>query len=145
MSEDTRQTLEAYLEDLVSRGPYKRHFSDGVVMDMVGQDQRFEGPDAVEQMIDYMHRQAVDARREKRTRSSGMIRPPWSSISSASTPASSPVWRPRVGRSGFRTACGVRPGRREDHGVTPLHPMDVLMQQLGVAPAPEQSEEASPT
>jgi len=42
--EDTRRAMEAYVEDLLQRGPYKRHFSDDVVLSMVGTDQATEGP-----------------------------------------------------------------------------------------------------
>ena len=65
--ENTRRLMEAYLEDLRGRGPYKRHFSEDVAFAVVGTDIEATGPDAVEQMIDYFHREAFDARPEVRT------------------------------------------------------------------------------
>jgi predicted ester cyclase len=56
--------MEAYLEDLVGGGPYKRHFADDVVVALVGSDQGAEGPDDVEAWIDYLHREAFEARPE---------------------------------------------------------------------------------
>ena len=68
MSEEkTRRLMEAYLEDLRGRGPYKRHFSEDVAFAIVGTDIEATGPDAVEQTIDYFHREAFDARPEVRT------------------------------------------------------------------------------
>lgn len=43
--EDTRREMDAYGGDLLERGPYKRRFSDEVVLSMVGTDQVTEGPD----------------------------------------------------------------------------------------------------
>jgi predicted ester cyclase len=62
--ESTQRTMEAYLEDLVGGGPYKRHFSDDVVVALVGTDQGAEGPDAAEAWINYLHQQAFEARPE---------------------------------------------------------------------------------
>ena len=62
--ENTQQTMEAYIEDLVGGGPYKRHFADDVVVALVGTDQGAEGPDAAEAWIDYLHQQAFEARPE---------------------------------------------------------------------------------
>src|SRR3712207_1111849 len=62
--ENTQQTMEAYLQDLVGGGPYKRHFADDVVVALVGTDQGAEGPDAAEAWINYLHRQAFEARPE---------------------------------------------------------------------------------
>jgi len=56
--------MESYLEDLVGRGPYKRHFADDVVVSLVGTDQGAEGPDAAEAWINYLHQQAFEARPE---------------------------------------------------------------------------------
>ncbi len=62
--ENTQQTMEAYLQDLVGGGPYKRHFADDVVVALVGTDQGAEGPDAAEAWINYLHQQAFEARPE---------------------------------------------------------------------------------
>ncbi len=45
--EVAQRTMEAYVEDLLG-GPYKRHFSDDVVVSLVGTDQGAEGPDEAE-------------------------------------------------------------------------------------------------
>ncbi len=62
--EDTRRAMEAYVGDLLQRGPYKRHFSDDVVVTLVGTDQGAQGPDDAEAWIDYLHTQAFKARPE---------------------------------------------------------------------------------
>ena len=62
--EITQQTMEAYLEDLVGGGPYKRHFTEDVVVALVGYDQGAEGPDDAEAWIDFLHREAFEARPE---------------------------------------------------------------------------------
>ena len=62
--ENTQQTMDAYLEELVAGGPYKRHFADDVVVALVGTDQGAEGPDAAEGWINYLHQQAFEARPE---------------------------------------------------------------------------------
>jgi hypothetical protein len=61
--EDTRQAMDAYIEDLLQRGPYKWHFSEDVVFSMVGTDQETEGPDDTEAFIDYLHTVAFEATR----------------------------------------------------------------------------------
>ena len=62
--EDTRRTMDAYVEDLLNGGPYKRHFSDDVVVSLVGTDQGAEGADEAEGWIDYLHTEAFEARPE---------------------------------------------------------------------------------
>jgi predicted ester cyclase len=62
--EITQRTMEAYIEGLVGGGPYKRHFSDDVVVALVGTDQGAEGPDAAEAWINHLHQQAFEARPE---------------------------------------------------------------------------------
>jgi predicted ester cyclase len=62
--ENTQRTMEAYAEDLLGGGVYKRHYSDDVVVALVGTDQGAEGPDAAEAWIDYLHREAFEARPE---------------------------------------------------------------------------------
>ncbi len=63
-AESTRRIMEAYFGDLIGRGAYKRHFADDVVITIEGTEQRAEGPDGVEGLIDYFHREAFDARPE---------------------------------------------------------------------------------
>ena len=60
-AEGTRRVMGAYFEDLIGRGAYKRHFADDVVITIEGTEQRAEGPDGVEGLIDYFHREAFDA------------------------------------------------------------------------------------
>ncbi len=55
--------MEAYVQDLLG-GPYKRHFSDDVVVTLVGTDQGAQGPNDAQDWIDYLHTQAFDARPE---------------------------------------------------------------------------------
>jgi predicted ester cyclase len=59
--EDTQRTMSAYVEDLLEGGPYKRHFSEDVVVYLVGTDQGAEGPDGAEGWIDYLHKVAFEA------------------------------------------------------------------------------------
>lgn len=59
---ETGQTMEEYLEDLIQQGPYKRHFSEDVVMTIVTTGKRITGPDAVGQTIGSMHRPVSGAR-----------------------------------------------------------------------------------
>ena len=66
--ENTQRTMEAYLEDLVGGGPYKRHFADDVVVALAGSDQGAEGPDDAEAWIDYLHREAFEAHPELKSR-----------------------------------------------------------------------------
>ena len=62
--EDTQRAMKAYIEDLLEGGPYKRHFTEDVVVSLVGTDQGAEGPDGAEGWIDYLHTQAFEARPE---------------------------------------------------------------------------------
>ncbi len=61
--EVAQRTMEAYVQDLLG-GPYKKHFSDDVVVTLVGTDQGAEGPDEAEAWIDHLHTVAFDARPE---------------------------------------------------------------------------------
>ena len=61
--EVAQRTMEAYVQDLLG-GPYKRHFSDDVVVTLVGTDQGAEGPDEAEAWIDHLHTVAFKARPE---------------------------------------------------------------------------------
>ena len=62
--ENTRRTMNAYVEDLLNGGPYKRHFSDDVVVSLVGTDQGAEGADEAEGWINYLHTEAFEAHPE---------------------------------------------------------------------------------
>ena len=61
--EVARRTMEAYVEDLLG-GPYKRHFSDDVVVTLAGTDQGAEGPEEAEAWIDHLHTVTFRARPE---------------------------------------------------------------------------------
>ena len=61
--EETRRTMEADVQDLLG-GPYKRHFSENVVLSLVGTDQGAQGPGDAEAWRDYLHTQAFEARPE---------------------------------------------------------------------------------
>jgi predicted ester cyclase len=63
-SDEVRATLGAYVDALVARGDFSRFFTDDVEASIVGTPQRATGPDAVEQMIRFMHEVAFDARPE---------------------------------------------------------------------------------
>jgi len=60
----TQHTMEAYADDLIGRGPYERHFAEDVVATIVGTDLEAQGQHATERLIDYLHRDAFDARLE---------------------------------------------------------------------------------
>ena len=114
-------------------------------MEMMGQDQRFEGPDAVEQMIDYMHRQAFEARLEVRSMVVGDGQAA-AEFDFVGRHTGEFAGVPATGREVRVPYCVVYD--LEDGKITALRlyfPMDVPMRQLGVMPAPEQSEETSPT
>jgi hypothetical protein len=52
---DTQQTLDAYFRDLLDRGDYSWHYSDDVVVEVRGTDQRFRGRDAAKNWVDGIH------------------------------------------------------------------------------------------
>jgi len=141
--EDTRRAMETYVEDLLQRGPYKGHFSDDVVLSMVGTDQGAEGPEGVEAWIDYLHREAFEARPELKN----MI------VGDGQAAVEFDFVGKHVGEFGGMAATGreVRVPycmvyELEGEKIKALRgymPMDVLMQQLGGSPSPEQSVEPS--
>ena len=61
---DVREVLNAYVEVLLARGDYARFFSDDVHFEVVGTDQRADGPEATEQAIRFFHEVAFDAQPE---------------------------------------------------------------------------------
>ena len=141
--ETTQRTMEAYLEDLVGGGPYKRHFADDVVVALVGTDQGAEGPDAAEAWINYLHRQAFEARPELKN----MI------IGDDGAAVEVDFVGKHVGEFGGIAATGreVRVPYSvvydlEGEKIKALRiymPTDVLLEQLGATASPEQSVEPS--
>ena len=141
--EDTQRTMSAYIEDLLGGGPYKRHFSEDVIVSLVGTDQGAEGPDGAEGWIDYLHKEAFEARPELRS----MI------VSDGQAAAEFDFVGKHVGEFGGMAAtgrevrvpyCMVYELEGEKIGALRGYmPMDVLMRQLGGSPSPEQSVEPS--
>ena len=139
--EDTQRAMETYVEDLLQRGPYKRHFSDDVVLSMVGTDQETEGPDDTEAFIDYLHTVAFEANPELKN----MI------VGDGQAAAEFDFVGKHVGEFGGIAATGreVRVPycmvyELEGEKIKALRgymPMDVLVQQLGGVSSPEQSVE----
>ncbi len=143
MSEEgTGRVMEAYLEDLRGRGPYKRHFSDDVVFTMVGTDIEATGPDAVEQTIDYFHREAFEARAQVRTlvvandRAAAELDFVGEHTGEFSGVAA-------TGREVSVPYCAVYDLEGAKIKALRLYfPMDVLLRQLGAVPSPMRSQEA---
>ena len=141
--EDTRRTMDAYIEELLEGGPYKRHFSDDVVLSMVGTDQGAEGPDATEGWINYLHTVAFEASPELKN----MI------VGDTQAVGESDFVGKHVGEFGGIAATGreVRVPycmvyELEGEKIRALRgymPMDVLLQQIGGVSSPEQSVESS--
>jgi predicted ester cyclase len=141
--EITQRTMEAYIEDLVGGGPYKRHFSDDVVMALVGTDQGAEGPDAAEVWINHLHQQAFEARPELKN----------IFVAEGKAAAELDFVGKHVGEFGGIAATGneVRVPYcviydLEGEKIKALRiylPMDVLVGQLGATASPEQSVEPS--
>jgi predicted ester cyclase len=141
--ETTQQTMQAYIEDLVGGGPYKRHFAEDVVVALVGSDQSAEGPDDAEAWIDYLHREAFEARPELKN------------MFCADGKATVEVdfVAKHVGEFGGMAATGreVRVPYSvvydlEGEKIRALRiymPMDVMMEQLGAPVSSEQSVETS--
>jgi steroid delta-isomerase-like uncharacterized protein len=63
-TQQTHDTMEAYLRALVHRGPFATYFADDVTCALVGAGQDVHGRAAVEGFIRYFHEQAFDARVE---------------------------------------------------------------------------------
>jgi predicted ester cyclase len=131
--EDTRRTMESYVQDLLG-GPYKRHFSDDVVVSLVGTDQGAQGPDDAEAWIDYLHKQAFDARPELKS----MI------VADGQAAAEFDFVGEHVGEFGGIAATGrevrvpysvVYDLQGEKIGAVRIYlSMEILMQQIGGAP-----------
>jgi predicted ester cyclase len=141
--ESTQRTMEAYLEDLVGGGPYKRHFADDVVVALVGSDQSAEGPDDAEAWIDYLHREAFEARPELKN----MF------CADGNATAEADFVAKHIGEFGGMAATGreVRVPYSvvydvEGEKIKALRiymPMDIMMEQLGAPVSSEQSVETS--
>jgi predicted ester cyclase len=141
--EETQQAMSAYVDDLLRGGPYKRHFSEDVVLSMVGTDQGAQGPDGVEAWIDYLHREAFEARPELKN----MI------VGDGQAAVEFDFVGKHVGEFGGMAATGreVRVPycmvyELEGEKINALRgymPMDVLMQQLGGTPSSEERVEPS--
>jgi predicted ester cyclase len=56
--------MQSYAEVLLARGDYRRFFADDIRLEVVGTDQRVQGPEAAEQAIRFLHEVAFDARPE---------------------------------------------------------------------------------
>ena len=52
---DTQQTMDAYFRDLLNRGDYSRHYSDDVVVEVRGTDQRYRGREAAKNWVEGIH------------------------------------------------------------------------------------------
>jgi hypothetical protein len=52
---DTQQTMDAYFRDLLNHGDYSRHYSDDVVVEVRGTDQRYRGRDAAKNWVEGIH------------------------------------------------------------------------------------------
>ena len=62
--EQTRATLDGYLEALVARGDYGRYLADDATVVLVGTEHAAQGREATVGLITGMHTQAFDARPE---------------------------------------------------------------------------------
>ena len=141
--DDTQRAMNAYVEDLLEGGPYKRHFSEDVVVSLVGTDQGAEGPDGAEGWIDYLHKVAFEASPELK----GMI------VDDGQAAAEFDFVGKHVGEFGGMGATG-RDVRVPYSAVYDLEgekiralriylSMDLLMQQLGSTPSSEERVEPS--
>lgn len=60
-SEQTRETMQAYADALLSFGDYGRYFDDHVAMHFMGTDRNVQGLEAVRQTIGWFHKQAFSS------------------------------------------------------------------------------------
>lgn len=60
-TQETRETMLAYLDALVMRGAFPDYFAGDVTFTIMGTDQTVHGRAAVEEMMYYLHEQAFDA------------------------------------------------------------------------------------
>jgi predicted ester cyclase len=59
--ETARETMTAYLDTLMSRGPYDKFLAPNASLYLMGTDQEAHGRDQVVGLIRYLHEQAFDA------------------------------------------------------------------------------------
>jgi hypothetical protein len=73
---DTQQTMDAYIHDLINRGDYSRHYSDDVVVEVRGTEQRYWGREAAKNWVEGRSRCATRswARRTRSLRPSSSVR-----------------------------------------------------------------------
>src|SRR6476620_4086953 len=57
-TEQTRKTMEHYVEALLSSGDFARYLATDVTFSIEGTDRRVQGRDAVRQTISFFHEQA---------------------------------------------------------------------------------------
>ena len=142
--ESSRRVMEAYLEDLRGRGPYKRHFSDDVAFAIVGIGPEATGPDAVEQTIDYFYREAFEARTEIRTLVVANDRAV-AELDFVGKHTGEFSGIKATGREVSVPYCAVYDLEGEKIKALRLYfPMDTLLRQLGVNRSPMHSGEAAP-
>jgi predicted ester cyclase len=56
--ERTRETVKAYIDELVSFGDFARYFTDDVTVSFMGTDRTIRGRDAARSLITFVHEQA---------------------------------------------------------------------------------------
>jgi predicted ester cyclase len=134
--EHTREAMTAYLQTLVERGTYGIYFAADVTFTMMGAGQVVSGQSEVEQFIRYFHEQAFDAE------------PIVKNVVVADGQAA--LEADFVGNHTGEFLGVAATGRHVNVPYAVLYdlagdkitalraylPMDVLMQQLGVTPAP---------
>jgi predicted ester cyclase len=59
--ESARETMTAYLDTLLARGPYERFFASSATLHVMGTEQEAHGRDQVAGLIRYLHERAFDA------------------------------------------------------------------------------------
>ena len=112
---------------------------------MMGTDQEARGPGATEQFIDYMHRQAFEARPEIKSMVVGDNQAA-AEFDFVGRHTGEFAGIPAMGGVVRVPYCVVYELEGERVKALRLYfAMEVLMQRPGTSPAPEQSEEASPT
>jgi predicted ester cyclase len=143
--EITRRTMEAYGEDLLGRGLYKRHFTDDVRVILVGTDREAQGPDAAERMIDHLHREVFDAHPELTNAIFAEDKALFEAVF-VGKHVGEFAGIEATGREVRVPYCVVYDLEGEKLKALRLYfPMDALLRQLGAAPAPAQpAEETSP-
>ena len=57
-TDETRKTMEHYVEALLSSGDFARYLADDVTFTLEGTDRKVQGRDAVRQVITFFHEQA---------------------------------------------------------------------------------------